>query len=91
MEKLTVHIPENGRVAVFEVDPGEYDIDIWRIDDEVAKTSTALQEMMAKTGATHQGRIRFKDGKKGSIEQLNEIIEIIDQGDGVAFYSIHKD
>ena len=88
---ITIHIPESGRVARFDVDPAEYDVQIWPIDQEVAKTSKALQEMIEITGATHQGRIRFKDGKKGSIEELNEIIEIIDQGDGVAFYSIIKD
>ncbi len=88
---ITIHIPENGRVAKFDVDPAEYDVDIWQIDEEVAKTSQALREMIAVTGATHQGCIKFKDGKKGSIEELNKIIEIIDQGDSVAFYSIIKD
>ncbi len=88
---ITIHIPENGRVAKFDVDPNEYDVDIWQIDEEVAKISKALQEMITITGATHQGRIKFKNGKKGSIEELNKIIEFVDQGDGVAFYSIIKD
>jgi len=88
MEKVTIYIPESGAVKKFEVDVNEYDVKIWEIDRSVE--SQALHEMIAETGATHQGRISFKDGKKGSIEELNEIIEIIDKGDGVAFYSIIK-
>jgi uncharacterized protein YkvS len=88
MEKVTIYIPESGTVKKFVVDTSEYDVKIWQIDKSVE--SQALHEMMTKTGATHQGRISFKDGKKGSIEELNEIIEIIDKDYGVAFYSIIK-
>ncbi len=94
MEKITIHIPEGGRVATFTVDTSKYDLKIWEIKKEEIKKSRALREMVSQTGATHQGRISFKNGgRRGNIEELNKIIEMIEKfnkGEGAAFYSIIK-
>ena len=72
-----IDIPWSGGIKTFTVDTKNYDIEIELITDERLKNSesSAFKKMVAATKAIADGRIGFKNGMPGDIEELNEIIK----------------
>ncbi|EDM24139.1 hypothetical protein [Caminibacter mediatlanticus] len=89
----TIKIPWSGTIKTFEVDTKIYDIEIELITDVRLQNSKSpvFIEMVQKTKAIADGRIGFKNGVEGNINELNEMIknnkEIFDN-DKLAFYVI---